>query len=55
MLEELSINRDLKDIVKEQGILSILRYEDLPSYEIGLEKGEIKKLAMTRFRDTNRG
>ncbi len=39
MLEELSTNRDLKHIVKEQEMLSTLRYEDLPSYEIGLEKG----------------
>lgn len=39
MLEELSTNRDLKDIVKEQEMLSTLRYEDLPSYEIGMEKG----------------
>jgi len=39
MLEELSINRDLKDVVKEQEMLSTLRYEDLPSYDIGLEKG----------------
>ncbi len=39
MLEELSTNQDLKDIVKEQEMLSTLRYEDLPSYEIGLEKG----------------
>ena len=47
MLEELSTNRDLKDIVKEQEMLSTLRYEDLPSYEIriekGIEKGEKKK------------
>ena len=42
MLEELSTNRDLKDIVKEQEMLSTLRYEDLPSYEIGMEKGKIE-------------
>jgi len=39
MLEELSTNRDLKDTVKEVEMLSNIRYEDLPSYEIGIEKG----------------
>ena len=39
MLEELSGNRDLKSLVKEQEMLSDIKYEDLPSYEIGWEKG----------------
>jgi len=39
MLEELSTNRDLKEVVKEQEMLSELNYEKYPSYEIGLEKG----------------
>jgi predicted transposase/invertase (TIGR01784 family) len=39
MLEELSTNRDLRDLIKEQEMLSAIRYEDLPSYDIGLEKG----------------
>jgi len=40
MLEELSTSRDLKNIIKEEemGLMDI-RWEDLPSYEIGLEKG----------------
>ncbi|MDM8564549.1 hypothetical protein QUF74_02755 [Candidatus Halobeggiatoa sp. HSG11] len=49
MLEELSTNRDLKNIVKEQEMLSTLRYEDLPSYEIGMEKGiQTEKLAIIK-------
>jgi len=39
MLEELSTNRDLKEIIKEQAMLREIKWEDLPSYEIGLEKG----------------
>ncbi len=43
MLETLSENRDLKDKLKEvENMLRDVRLEDLPSYEIGLEKG-IKK------------
>jgi len=42
-LEILSENRDLKDIVKEEEkMLSEIKLEDLPSYEIGLERGEAK-------------
>ena len=41
MLEELSTNRDLKDMIKEgEQMLSEIKYEELPSYEIGFEEGE---------------
>ncbi len=39
MLEELSTNRDLKEIIKEEAMLREIKWEDLPSYEIGLERG----------------
>ena len=40
MIEELSLNKDIKDIIKEEEMrLSDIKLEDLPSYEIGLEKG----------------
>ena len=40
MLEELSTSRDLKEAIKEEEMgLQHLTWEDLPSYEIGLEKG----------------
>jgi predicted transposase YdaD len=39
ILEEFSKNRDLEQVVKEQEMLSEIKYEELPSYEIGLEKG----------------
>ncbi|MEO1927690.1 MAG: hypothetical protein ABGX26_03270 [Nautiliaceae bacterium] len=40
MLEELSTSRDLKEVVKEEEMgLQHLKWEDLPSYEIGMEKG----------------
>jgi len=40
MLETLSDNRELKDKLKEaEQMLREIRYENLPSYEIGLEKG----------------
>ena len=39
MLEELSQNRKLEQIVKEAEMLSNIRLEDLPSFEIGYEKG----------------
>jgi len=39
MLEELSENRNLKDVVKEQEMLSEIKLENLPSYEIGYERG----------------
>jgi len=38
-LEILSTNRDLEEIVKEEGMLRTMTYEDLPSYEVGFEKG----------------
>jgi predicted transposase/invertase (TIGR01784 family) len=45
MLEELSINRDLENIVKEQeNMLSTLTYQDLPSYDLGMEHGIEKGL-----------
>ncbi len=39
MLEVLSTNRDLKAIVQEEEKMLSVKWEDLPSYEIGLEKG----------------
>ncbi len=40
ILEILSTNRDLKDKIKEaEKMIRTTRYEELPSYEIGLEKG----------------
>jgi rRNA maturation endonuclease Nob1 len=41
MLEELSTNRDLEKIVKqEEEMLSEFNYEKLPSYEVGMQKGK---------------
>jgi len=40
ILETLSTNRDLKEKIKEaEEMLRDIKYEDLPSYEIGLERG----------------
>jgi len=45
MLEELSTNRDLLKIVKEEeSMLSDFDLTKLPSYEIGIERGEIQGL-----------
>ena len=42
-LEILSENRDLKEVVKEEEkMLSEIKLENLPSYEIGLERGEAR-------------
>jgi len=42
-LEILSENRDLKELVKEEEkMLSDIKLENLPSYEIGLERGEAR-------------
>jgi len=42
MLEEISTLRDLKEVIKEVSMkLNDIRLEDLPSYEIGIEKGVI--------------
>jgi len=39
-LEILSTNRNLKDKLKEvEDMLRDIRYEDLPSYEIGMQRG----------------
>jgi predicted transposase/invertase (TIGR01784 family) len=41
MLEELSSNRDLENIVKEEEeMLSEFSFEKLPSYKVGIEKGK---------------
>jgi len=40
MLEELSENRNLQELIKEQEMLSEIKLEKLPSYEIGYERGE---------------
>ena len=40
ILEILSTNRDLKDKIKEaEKMIRTTRYEELPSFELGLEKG----------------
>ena len=40
MMETLSTNRDLKDKLKEaEKMLREIKYENLPSYDIGMEKG----------------
>jgi len=40
ILEILSTNRNLKDKLKEvEDMLRDIRYEDLPSYEIGMQRG----------------
>ncbi|SFV59936.1 Transposase [hydrothermal vent metagenome] len=39
-LEELSTNRNLYNIIKEvESMLKDMKFEDLPSYEIGMERG----------------
>jgi len=48
MLETLSTNRELKETVKEIEMLRETRYQDLPSYEIGIEKGLEKGLEKGR-------
>ncbi len=46
MLETLSDNRNLKNIIKEvEAMLSAVRIEDLPSYELGMERGVDKGLS----------
>ena len=43
ILETLSSNRDLKDKLKKaEDMLRTTRYEDLPSYEIGMQRGEAR-------------
>ena len=45
MLEEISTLRNLKEVIKEVNMrLSDIRWEDLPSYEIGMQKGIQKGL-----------
>ena len=40
ILEELSVNRNLQQILKEEEMaLQYLTWEDLPSYQVGIEKG----------------
>jgi len=40
ILETLSTNRDLKERLKEaEEMLRDIKYEELPSYEIGMERG----------------
>ena len=41
MLEELSTNRNLNKLIKEAEMsLTEIKWEDLPSYDLGLEVGE---------------
>lgn len=42
MLEALSTNRNLKEQIKEEEEMLSARWDELPSYEIGFEKGEIQ-------------
>ncbi|MEY4503719.1 MAG: hypothetical protein RL154_7 [Pseudomonadota bacterium] len=43
MLETLSENRNLQTIIKEvEAMLSSIKVEQLPSYELGFERGEIR-------------
>ncbi len=45
ILETLSTNRDLKEKIKEaEEMLRDIKYEDLPSYEIGYNNAIIKEL-----------
>ncbi len=47
MLEILSGNRDLKQILKEEEkMLSQVKYSDLPSYELGMEEGMVQGEAL---------
>jgi len=40
MKKDISTNRNLKDKLKEvEDMLRDIRYEDLPSYEIGMQRG----------------
>ena len=39
MLEILSTNRDLKATVEEEEKMLSMRWDELPSYDIGFEKG----------------
>ncbi len=47
-LEELSTNRNLYNIIKEvESMLKDMKFEDLPSYEIGMERGITKGVIQT--------
>jgi len=55
-LEILSENRELTDIVKEEEqMLSEIKLENLPSYEIGLERGELRGERIGEVRGEARG
>ena len=65
MLEVLSTNRDLKDCIREEEKMLSIAIEDLPSYEIGMEKGmecgrrqgsqETAKVVLIRLLETRFG
>ena len=56
MLEILSENRDLSALIKEEeSMLSAIKLEDLPSYEIGVEKGIEKNQIETVVNAHNAG
>ena len=55
-LEILSENRDLKELVKEEEkMLSDIKLENLPSYEIAFERGEAReKIRMEKILERER-
>ena len=56
ILETLSTNRDLKEKLKEaEEMLRDIKYEDLPSYEIGMEKGMERGLERGMERGFSKG
>ena len=56
MLEILSENRDLSALIKEEeSMLSAVKLEDLPSYEIGVERGIEKNQIETVVNPHNAG
>ena len=51
MLEILSENRDLSALIEEEeSMLSAIKLEDLPSYEIGIEKGMEKGIEKNQIK-----
>jgi len=54
MLEVLSENRNLKEIVKESEMLRTVTYQDLPSWEIGFEQGITQGIAQGSKKERSR-
>jgi len=55
MLEVLSLNRDLQNIVQEEEKMLSAQIDELPSYHIGLEKGKIEGKIETAINMKNNG